>query len=314
MKVISYDRYGDLDVLHATEHASPEPRKGEVVVAMRATSVNVIDGRVRAGTMGPLVPNTFPKIPGADVAGVVTILGSDVTAFKPGDEVLGAVSPFSGGAFAEYVRVPTKQLALKPAELSFEEAGALPITGLAALQALRDLGKVGRGSRVLVHGASGGVGLFAVQIAKQMGAHVTAVAGPQAIETVTSLGADIAIDYAKRAIGKSDGPFDFILDASGKADWAHAHELLSEKGVLGELSPTIPAFIGSKLANLTRTQRHEMVTASPNTKDLAELAQLAARGQLKIVIAARYDFAHAIQALIDQERETTLGKRVVMIG
>jgi NADPH:quinone reductase-like Zn-dependent oxidoreductase len=192
MKAISYDHFGDVGVLHATDAPMPVPGKGEITVAVRATSVNVIDSRVRAGMMGPLVSKHFPKIPGADFSGIISAIGPNVSGLKIGDAVFGAVNPFQGGAFAEYVHVPANQVALKPAGLSFEDAAALPIAGLAALQALRDVAHVMAGQRVLVHGASGGVGLFAVQLAKQFGATVMAVAGAKAADAVRKAGADVA--------------------------------------------------------------------------------------------------------------------------
>lgn len=314
MKAISYDQFGDLGVLHASEAPAPIAGKGEIVVAVRATSVNVIDSRVRSGMMGPLVSKSFPKIPGADFAGIVSAVGENVSGLKIGDAVFGAVNPFQGGAFAEYVRVPASQVALKPPGISFEDAAALPIAGLAALQALRDAAHLKAGQRVLIHGASGGVGLFALQIAKQMGAVVVAVAGAKSIAEVRKAGADMVIAHETRNVTAEDGPFDVILNASGKMAWADGHALLTPHGVLVEPSPTIPVFVGSALANITRGQRHAMLAVKPNTEDLAQLARMVRDGALHPVIAGAYRFANAVQAIADQEAGGTVGKRVITVA
>lgn len=190
MKAITYDRFGPIDVMHLAEIPWPRPGKGQVLVKVRAASLNVIDARVRNGMMGLLAGKKFPKVPGSDLSGVVEEIGPGVTDFNIGDAVYGAADPLKGGALTEYVTLPATQLAPKPKGLSFEEAAAVPVTGLAALYALRNLGKVEAASSVLIHGASGPVGLFAVQIAKDMGAEVTAVAGTAGMEVVRSLGAD----------------------------------------------------------------------------------------------------------------------------
>ncbi len=226
MKAVIYDRFGPADVFRLADVTPPVPAKGRVLVTVRATTVNVIDSRVRDGLMGPLVNKKFPKTPGADVAGVVAAVGPGVTAFEVGDEVFGAADPFKGGAFAESVAIPQGQLAPKPAGLSFEQAACLPVAGIAALTSLRDLGRVKSGDAVLIHGASGSVGLFAVQIAKQFGAKVTAVTGPGGLAAVRGFGADVVIDYRTQAGATFAGPFDVIVNASGKLPFPLGRQLL----------------------------------------------------------------------------------------
>jgi NADPH:quinone reductase-like Zn-dependent oxidoreductase len=314
MKALTYDHFGAVDALHVSDLPKPVPGKGDVVVAVRATSVNVIDNRVRQGKMGPLVNKTFPKVPGADIAGIVTAVGPDVTDLNVGDAVFGAVDPFKGGATSEYVKVPAQQLALKPKSLSFEDAASLPIAGLAALYSLRELGKVTAGSKVLIHGASGAVGLFAVQIAKSFGAHVTAVAGTSAIDSVKQMGADVIIDYKKEDASTFASTFDVIINASGQLPFAKAKPFLVPNGRLIEPSPTIPVFIGSKIANLFRRQKHLTLQTFPRRGDLEHLAQRVESGEITTTIARRFGFAEAADAFATQEKGGVIGKLIVSMA
>jgi NADPH:quinone reductase-like Zn-dependent oxidoreductase len=313
MKAIAYNAFGTLDVIHQAELPVPALESGHVLVKVQASSVNVIDNRIRAGKMGLLVDKKFPKIPGADLAGIVTAVGADVTNFKIGDTVFGAVNPFKGGAFAEVARVPAKQLAVKPASLPMEEAASLPVAGVAALTALRDLGKVKSGDKVLIHGGSGAVGLYAIQIAKRFGAHVTAVAGTSGIEAMKAAGADIVIDYRRQDGGRFDGKFNTILNASGALPFAKAKAFLEPRGVLVEPSPTIPLVIGSKLANLFRGRQHLPLMAIPNRADLDLLARWAADGSLRTAIAQTYPLSEAHDALGAMEQGGVVGKVVIMV-
>lgn len=312
MKALAYDRFGSLDVLHEAELPTPLLTKGHVLVAVRASSVNVIDNRVRNGMMGPLVNKKFPKVPGADLAGIVRQVGEGVTCLKVGDVVFGAVDPFKGGAFAEVAAVPESQLALKPADLSFEAAASLPIAGIAALTSTRDLGQVKAGSKVLVHGGSGAVGLFAIQIAKRLGGHVTAVAGTAGIAAMRDAGADVVIDYSKQDVAAtSTGSYDVILNASGALPYAKARALLADAGRLIEPSPNIPLVIGSKVANPFRRRQHLALMAKPSRSDLELLASWVADGTLKPTIAMTLSLSQARDALATMERGGVVGKVIV---
>jgi len=311
MKAITYDRFGSIDVLKWAELPSPIPVTGQVLIAIRAVSINVIDSRVRSGVLGPLVNKKFPKIPGADFSGVVMAVAPDVRGLKKGDEVFGAVDPLKGGAFAESVAIAVDQIALKPASLSFEEAAALPVGALAALLSVRDLGRLERGGELLVHGASGGVGLFATQIAKQLGARVTAVAGTEGIKAVRSAGADVVIDYKMAGDREFSQLFDVIINASGKLPFRIGKQYLKPKGRLIEPSPTIPVFIGSKIANLFRRKQHMMLQTTVSSKDLAHLKSLVDSSKLRVVIAKTYPWTEFRQAFMDQEKGGTVGKIVL---
>lgn len=310
MKVIAYDRFGNSEVLHPADVPDPVAGDNDVLVAVEARSINLIDIRVRSGMMGPLVNKRFPKVPGGDFAGSVKSVGRNIKGFGPGDKVFGATDPFRGGSFAELLSVPATQVAAIPDGMSIGEAAVLPIAGLAALFSMRDLGKVTPGQKVLIHGATGPVGLNAIQLAKMMGGHVTAIGGA-GLETAWQLGADRLIDYRAGPGLPPQGRFDVILNASGKMPFAVGKAHLAASGRLIEPSPTIPVFIGSKIGNLFRGQKHLVLATEANRDDLAHLAALVVAGQLKPVIAARFAFAESLAAFAMVERGGTVGKVLV---
>jgi len=313
MKALSYSRFGGPEVLRIAEMPTPDPSPGHVLVAVRAASLNLIDARVRNGQMGPLVNKRFPKVAGADFAGVVRAVGAGVTGLTVGEAVYGALDPFKGGAFAEIANVPAGQLAPLPIGIGFEEAASLPIAGLAALTSVRDLGRVTAGQRVLIHGASGPVGLFAVQIAKHLGAHVTAVAGQAGLAAAEAFGADVLIDYRKQDATIFTEPFDMILNASGKLPFALGRHALRPDGRLIEPAPSIPVFIGSKVANLFRRQQHLVLQTVPARAPLETLSTLVASGVLKTTIATTLPMDSARQGFLQMERGGTVGKIVVTV-
>ena len=315
MKALIYDHFGGTEVLRLADLPRPVPGKGEVLVAMRASSVNVLDGRIRRGMMGfPMVDKRFPKVPGADVAGVVAEVGPGVGTLAPGDAVFGATNAFKGGAFAEFVCLPARQLARKPPEIGFAEAATLPIAGLAAWHAMSVLGKVSAGQRVLVHGASGAVGLFAVQMAKLAEARVTGISGAGGLAEVLRLGADRAVDYRAPAGLDPAARFEVILNASGQMPFAKARALLSPRGRLIEPSPDVGLILSSALMNAVRAQKHLMLLTSPSTAGLDRLAQLAAAGKLQSTIGRRYPLAEAVEAIARMEAGGVVGKVVVEMG
>ncbi|HQT63860.1 MAG TPA: NAD(P)-dependent alcohol dehydrogenase [Acidocella sp.] len=310
MKAFSYDQFGGAGVLHAANLPEPVAGTSDVVVAIEARSINLIDIRVRSGMMGPLVNKRFPKVPGADFAGTITAIGANVKHLQVGERVFGAADPFKGGAFAELVAVPESQVIKLPSELSVSDAVTLPIAGLAALQSLRDLGGVTSGQSVLIHGATGPVGLFAVQIAKYKGAYVTAVGGA-GLETARLLGADVLIDYRSGKTVQKNGGFDVILNASGKMPYSRGKIFLKQAGRLIEPSPTIAVFIGSKLGNLFRRRKHLALATQVRHSDLEYLARLVSERAVKPVIAATFAFSETLAAFAMVEGGGVIGKVVV---
>jgi len=307
IKALTYQQFGNADQLQIADAPEPVPPEDGVVVAMQASSLNVIDIRSLKGLMAPFVNGKFPKIPGTDIAGIVTATGSKARKFKIGDRVFGATNAFRGGAFAEYVAVPESALTFVPEFLKVEEAAALPTTGLAALYALRDLGRLKSGNRALIYGSSGAAGLFAIQIAKALGAETTTVSGTAGAAASKALGADDVIDYKSGPVAPR-GKFDVIVDFSGNFPFAVARQHLTRAGRFIEASPSIPKFIGSLLANPFRAQKHLMLQTVARTVDLDYLVSLVQQGQLKVTIAKVFPLDQAKQAFLDHERGGIVGK------
>ncbi len=310
MKAIVYHAFGPADLLRTEELPVPAITDNQVLVAVRATSVNVIDSRVREGKMGILVSKHFPKTPGSDVAGVVESVGAGVSRFQPGDKVFGATNPFQGGAFAEFAALPEGALAVKPTAISFEQAAALPITGLAALYSLRQLGEIREGSRVLIYGSSGSAGLFAVQLGKLLGGHVTGVCGTNGVELCERFGADVVLDYRFGPV-TLNGPYDIVIDFSGRFSFEAARHHMTEHGRFIDPSPTVPQFVGAKIANPFRSQKDLMLQTESRAEDLEFLASLVESGKLKVTIAKSFPIAQAQRAFELQEQGGVVGKIVV---
>ena len=311
MKAIVYRKFGSPEVLNVQSVIEPAPAAKQVLVSVCASSTNGIDSRSRQGHGWPLVSKRFPKTPGVDVAGIVTEVGAKVKTLKAGDRVFGATNPFHGGALAEIVTVPAKQLAVMPAMMGFEEAAALPIAALAAILSIEELGKVHAGTEVLIYGSSGAVGLFAIQIAKQLGARVTAVAGSEGVKASLEMGADEAIDY-KAGATQFSRQFDVIVDLSNHFPFARARKHLKSSGLFVDSSPTIPKFIVSGVANLFRTQKHLMLATNATTAGLNRISTLHQSGQLRISISHRFPFSAAREAFARQERGGVIGKVILV--
>lgn len=308
MKAIVRDKYGSPDVMRLEELEEPEVTAGNIVVRVHASSVNRADWyelvgkpRVARPMMGGIRRPKERRL-GGDFAGTVEAVGEGVTGFEPGDEVFGIRT----GAYAEYVlKDPTKGIARKPANLSFEEAATVPIAGLTALQALRDHGRVQPGQKVLINGASGGVGVYTVQLAKALGAQVTAVCSTRNVELVRSLGADRVIDYKREDFTRSGERYDLMIDVAGsKSLWACRRVLEREAQVVVVGGPSttplvgpIGHVIGTKIASLLTRQKSVFFVAKPNNPDLELLADLLASGRVKPVVERRYELSETPEAL-----------------
>lgn len=315
--------YGDPGVLSVERVAKPQIAEDEVLIRVHAAGVNPLDKHYLHGTPYLLrLSNGFgaPEDPrtGVDMAGVIEAVGAKVTGFKAGDAVFGGVS----GAFAEYVgKKAANGLALKPASLSFEQAAAIPIAGVTALQALRDKGKLQAGQHVLINGASGGVGSYAVQIAKAMGARVTGVCSTSNVAMVRALGADAVIDYTQQNYTESAERYDVIVDMVGSQTLTDSLKVLKPDGALvlvgsaqmnnwwGPLDRPLRA----KIMSMYRSERIEPMLASLGSADLAQLAKWADAGLLRSEIEARYPLAQAGDALRHMESGRTRGKVILSV-
>jgi NADPH:quinone reductase-like Zn-dependent oxidoreductase len=291
-----------------------------VLVRVRAASVNRVDWYDVTGrpwVARPMTGLRGPKSPpvGGDFAGTVEAVGADVTDLEPGDDVFGVAS----GSFAEYGGAK-KAVAPKPANVSFEEAAAVPVAGLTALQGLRDHGRLQPGQRVLVNGASGGVGTFAVQIAKALGAEVTAVCSTRNVEQARSLGADYVIDYTQDDFAKSGRRYDLMLDIAGSRPWRHCTPVLRPNARLviigGEGNPLIGPLghiAATWLAALPGKRKATFFVANLNRPDLAFLGELLESGRVKPVIEKRYELAEVPDALRYMGEGHARGKLVITI-
>jgi len=317
MKAAVFKSYGPPDVLKIEEIEKPVPTDDEALVRVRASSVNPAEWYGMTGLFLARIGNGLfkPKDTrlGADFAGVVEAVGKNVTDFKPGDEVFGGRS----GAFAEYVCVRDK-LVHKPANITFEQAGGVAIAALTALQGLRDYGKLKAGQKVLINGASGGVGTFAVQIAKAMGAEVTAVCSTKNVELIRSLGADHVIDYTREDFTRNGELYDLFLDIAGSRSWRDCRRVLKPQAVFvlvgGPKSPVIGPLshiIRIRLAALRASQKVVFFVANFNREDLTALKEMFQSGQVKPVVEQVYPLCEISKAMRHLGTGHAKGKIVV---
>lgn len=311
MKAIVYEKHGAPDMLVFREVEKPIPDGNEVLVKIHAASVNA--GDYRSMRMGSIPKK---KIFGSDIAGVVEATGCNVLKFHPGDEVVGDISACGMGGFAEYVTVSEHVLALKPADILFEQAAALPMAAVTALQAMRNKGEIKLGHRVLICGAGGGVGTFAVQLAKYFGAEVTAVCGSRNAELVRSLGADHIVDYTRDDFSKSEKRYDLVVAVNGCQPLSAYKRALNAKGtaviVGGALSQIIKALLLGPVMSLGR-RKVRVLVAKPNTKDLEFIIKLVANGNIKPVVDRRYPLCETGEAVRYLSEGHARGKVIINI-
>jgi len=320
MRAIVSEQYGRPDILQLKEVDKPTPKEGEVLVKVHASSVNAYDWHLLTADIflvrmmgGGLLKPKF-SIPGADVAGIVESVGSDVEQFRPGDEVYGEISH---GSFAEYVAGSVKGLAPKPANLTFEEAAAVPMAAVTALQGLRDEGHIQAGQKVLIQGASGGVGTFAVQIAKSFGAEVTAVCSTRNLDQARALGADQVIDYTKEDFTQNGQQYNLILAANGFHPLSAYKRALAPGGIY-VMAGGKPAqiFQAMLLGPLMSSGGKKMggVSATMKNQDLMSIKELLETGKIMPVIDRCYPLSEAAEALRYLGEGHARGKVVISVA
>jgi len=306
MKAILYTKYGPPDVLELKEVEKPAPRDDEVLVKVHAASVNAYDWHFLSADIfvirfvdGGLLKPKDTRL-GADIAGRVEAVGKDIKQLKPGDEVFGEAR-YGKGGFAEYVCACENALALKPANLSFEESAAAPMAALTALQGLRDQGQIQPGKKVLIQGASGGVGTFAVQIAKSLGAEVTAVCSPRNLDQARSIGADHVIDYTKEDFTQSGQQYDLIFAANGYHPISAYKRALTPKGIYvmagGTMAQLFQAVVMGSWMSETGGRKMGPVSAKTNLEDLLVIKGLLETGKVVSVIDKRFTLRETPEAL-----------------
>ena len=322
MKAAVYTRYGSPDVVQIKDVEKPVPKDNEVLIEVRAASVNPLDWHFMRGTpyfVRILAGLRKPKITrlGVDVAGQVEAVGRNVTQFKPGDAVFGSCR----GAFAEYVCTSESTLVMKPDNVTFEQAASAPVAAFTVLQGLRDKGQIQPGQKVLINGAAGGVGTFAVQIAKSFGADVTGVCSTRNVDMVRSIGADRVIDYTREDFTKSGQRYDLIFDSVGNHSLLACRRVLNPKGIYiavggpsgrwmigplarGITAPVLSRFVSQKLA---------MVLAKPSKEDLTIMHELMETGKVTSVIDKRYRLSEVPEAIRYLEEGHARGKVVITL-
>lgn len=318
MKAIVYHRYGSPDELQYQEVPKPTPKDDEALVKIRAASVNAADWRLLRGD--PFLVRLFfgltkPKVNilGVDIAGEIEQVGNNVTQFQPGDKVFGDISNYGFGGFAEYVSVPANALLKMPADSSFEEAAALPVSTITALQGLRDHGNIQPGKKVLINGASGNVGLFAVQIAKSFGAEVTGVCSTDKMDLVRSLGADHVIDYTKDNFTANGKRYDLILDTAAQYTLGQYKRVLNPGGayIMVGGKRTLQVMSLGPLLSALSDKKFKSMLAKSNLADLGVIKDLVQAGKVKPVIDKSFSLREVPAAIRTLEQGRAHGKLVI---
>lgn len=321
MKATIYTKYGPPEVLQFKDVEKPTPKDNEILIKVHAASVNAADWHllrakpflVRLMGMGLLKPKN--KILGADISGRVEAVGRNVKQFQPGDGVFGDIFNCGLGGFAEYVCAHEDALVLKPDSLTFEEAASVPLAALTALHGLRDKGHIQPGQKVLVNGASGGVGTFAVQLAKYFGAEVTTVCSTRNLDLMRTLGADHVIDYTQEDFTKNGQHYDLILAANGYHSIFDYNRALSPKGIYvmsgGSGTQMFQAMLLGPWISMTGSKKMSSVSSKPNKNDLVFLKELLEAGKVVPVIDRRYPLSEVAEAIRYLEEGHAKGKVVI---
>jgi len=317
MKAAVIDGYGGPDRFDVREVEKPSPGPGQLLVRVRAASVNPLDWKIRKGGMRLLKPAHFPLILGFDVAGEVEAIGAEVTRFEPGDPVYALVDSAHGGGYAEFVLVGEEAAAPKPERLSFEEAAAVPLAALTALQALRDKGELAEGERLLVNGAAGGVGHFAIQISKAMRARVVAVASGRNQGFLHELGADRGIDYEEEDFTSDEEDYHVVFDTVGKSSFKECDLILEEGGVYVTTAVGPAIFIRSAISGISSlfgpARRARSIIVKPSGQDLGLLGRLIDAGKLRPHVEEVFRLDRIADAHSYSESGRVRGKLVVRV-
>ncbi|NUP53461.1 MAG: NADP-dependent oxidoreductase [Catenulispora sp.] len=313
MKAVRFHEYGEPSVLRYEDVEQPVPGTGQVLIRVAATSFNGVDGNIRAGFMQGPIPVTLPHTPGIDVSGTIAALGEGVEGvadFEIGDKVVGFLPMTEAGASAEYVVAPAEILAPAPAGIDLADAAALPVVGLTAWQALFDHAKLEAGQRVLINGAGGAVGGYAVQLAKNAGAYVVATAGPRSSERVRAGGADEVVDHTTTALSAATGPVDVVLNLAPiePAQLAALLDLIRPGGVLVNTTVWMPA-----PSDEQRGVRGIDLFVRSDAQQLSHLVELADRGELRVEVARRVPLADLPALHADAAAGTLPGGKVVVL-
>jgi len=309
MKAIVIHEYGGPEVLKYEDLPRPEPKEDQILVRVMAAGVNPVDGMIRSGMFAKNGKGVFPMVLGGDIAGVAEKVESKVTKFKTGDPVFAYVSLDSGGGYAQYAVVPERDAAPKPKSLTYVDAAAVPIVALTAWQALIDTAKLNADQTVLIHGGSGGVGSFAIQIAKARGAKVIATASTRNQNLLTQLGADVAVDYTKQRFEDVAKDVDVVLDSVGKDTLARSYGVVKKGG-----------FIVTLVARIDQAEldkhgiRGASLSVEPTSNELAEIGKLIDQRKIKVIVSQTFPLSEAAKAQEQIATGHTRGKIVLKVA
>jgi NADPH:quinone reductase-like Zn-dependent oxidoreductase len=307
----TFDRFGPVDVLNVVDVPDPVPAEGEILVRVRAAALNPKDVLLRRGKFRWLIWGKFPRPVGYDWAGEVAAVGPGVSGVTAGDKLFGMINAQRGGACAQFVSVKADECAALPWGLSMEDAAAIPLAALTALQALRDLGSLRPGNTLLIHGASGGVGTMAIQVAVALGAQVTTTSSARNVELCASLGAHQALDYAG-ADPREKGPFDVVFDVFGNRSFETVKHILNPRGVLVSTVPK-PRLVANHVLTRVGGKKARLVVVHSNRKDLLVLCGMVQRGELRPVVDRVFPLAEIRDAQALLETKRARGKVVLAI-
>jgi len=313
MKAVISNGYGSASVLQYTSVEKPTPKSNQLLVKIYATSVNPIDWKIRKGLLKLFTGNKFPRILGFDISGEVVEVGNSVTRFQPGDKIYAYLNSFPGGAYAEYAVVSEQAACLKPSNMTHTQAAAVPLAALTALQGLRDGGKIQQGHHVLINGSSGGVGSFAVQIAKAFSAEVTAVCSTKNIELVKSLGADRIIDYKIQDFTQDTAKYDIVFNTVANQSFSRCKRILKPNGIYLTTLPTAESFVQSFLTSVRPGKKLKLIMVKPSSKDFAYLKELIEVDKILSLIEQTYPLSEIAKAHSISEQGHVVGKLAISV-
>jgi len=308
MKAVVMKKYGTPDVLEIANLSRPQINDNQVLVEVYASSVNPVDWKIRKGSLKLFMRKKLPCVLGGDIAGRITEVGKNVQFFRVGDEVFGKIDIIKNGAYAEYVATSASHLALKPQKMNFDEAATLPLAGLTALQALRDMGKIRKGMNVLVNGCSGGVGTFAIQLAKAFTCKVTGVCSSRNMQYARNLGADCVIDYMEQDIVSLQDEYDIFFDVVGNQEYSKVKHILQRGGVFVTTLPSFNILLLGSIHNIINSRKMKSIFVQESKEDLEILADFVDAGLLKTHIDKSYDLIDVAEAHQYSETGRVVGK------
>ncbi len=298
MKAIITKAYGSVDVLSVENIEIPTIQEDEILVQVKAASINPLDWRIRTGEMKIMTGKTPPRILGSDYAGVVSKVGKNIKKHKIGDEVFGLIDivKTKEGTYAEYVKVKENDINIKPKNSSFEEAASLPLVSLTSYQAFVNVAEAKKGNKVLINGCSGGVGSAAVQIGKALGYEITGVCSTKNVEFSKALGADNVIDYQKENVLNKNEKYDIIFDTVGNLKFSLSQKLLKEKGTYVTTAVTLPGMIFSPITNMFRSKKSKFVIVKPDAENLNSIKQMVENEELKGQVSKIFNLENVKEA------------------